>query len=89
MERLDHDTVAHCMRLKGAVVGTRFIEYKRLPERIKDYALHRPGIEAVRVNGKRVSFVWHEYEQPHHIDDAYVDYKTVKWKKKRRGERWK
>lgn len=84
-----HNSIAHCHRLMGIKIGDRFITYKNMPDTLKDYALHRPGIEAVKVNGKRVSFVWHEYDQPHHIDDAYVDYKTVKWKKPRRGERWK
>lgn len=84
MERLDHDTVAHCMRLKGIVVDTRFIDYKKLPDKLKDYALHRPGVEAVRVNGHRVNFVWEKYEEPHHVDEACFDNKTCVWKKKRK-----
>lgn len=86
MESLIHDSVAHCHRLLGINIGDRFIEYKKLPDKLKDYALHRPGVKAVRVNGKRVSFVWQMYEQPHQVDDCVVSYKECRWKrtKKRR-----
>lgn len=89
MESLIHDSIAHCHRLIGINIGDRFIEYKRLPDKLKDYALHRPGVEAVRVNGTRVSFVWHSYEQPHQVDDCVVRYNSCKWKEPRRGDMWK
>ncbi len=73
-----HNSIAHCHRLMGIKIGDRFIAYKHIPDKLKDYALHRPGIEAVRVNGKRVSFVWQEYEQAHQVDDCVVRYRVCK-----------